>query len=212
MQRIICSHGFGVLADGRGMFTELAAALPRLEFVTFDYNKVMPNGDILVATLDEQAQKLQMAIDQNPDGSILLCHSQGCIIAGLVDLTKISKVVLLAPPTSTSIQSFMQRMMERPGSNVNLNGISKLPRSDGTVTLVPASYLKSFAGKNPFELYEAVANAKPTLIIRATEDEVVGLTNVNEVQIATHRDIKADHNFTGESRTQLIAAFDEFTQ
>ena len=210
MHTVICSHGFGVTADGRGLFPALAAALSDCTFVTFDYNTIQDNGDILVAPLGDQAAKLQAMIDQHDENSILLCHSQGCVTAGLVDLSKLSKVILLAPPTKTSIQAFMSRMAKRPGSEVNLTGISKLPRSDGTTTLVPPAYVQSLININPFALYERIAQSKPTLIVRATEDEVVGLTDVNKVRSATHVDIKSDHNFSGGVRSQLITTLQTF--
>lgn len=197
-------------ADGRGMFTELATSLSDCTFVMFDYNKIQTNGDILLTSLDDQATKLQTVINQNDANSVLLCHSQGCVVAGLVDLTKVSKVILLAPPTKVSIQQFMSRMMNRPDSKIDLNGISKLARSDGTSTLVPQSYAQSLMSIDPFSLYEKIAETKPTLIIRATEDEVVGLTNVNEVQPADHKDIACDHNFSGVARSQLIAILKEY--
>lgn len=206
MQTVICSHGFGVRADSRGMFPDIASSLPEYNFVMFDYNEVLPNGDVLVASLDEQAKKLQVVINEQPGGSTLLCHSQGCIIAGLVDLTRISKVILLAPPTTMSMQRVIDKLMNRPGSEINLNGISKLPRSDGTTTLIPAAYVKSLEGRDPFEIYKDIAKTKPTLIVRATEDEVIGLTNVDEVHPASHLDINSDHDFTGDSRAKLITA------
>lgn len=210
MQTVICSHGFGVKADGRGMFPALAAVLSDCKFVMFDYNTIHENGDILLTSLDEQVAKLQNEINNNPDESILLCHSQGCVVAGLVDLSKVSKVILLAPPTKTSIQQFMSSMMGRPGSDIRMDGISKLPRSDGTMTLVPPMYAQKLMGIDPFSLYEHVAKTKPTLIVRATEDEVVGLTNVNEVRSATHKDIACGHNFSGDARTQLGSILKEY--
>ena len=48
---IIFSHGFGVKADARGMFPEIAAAFPDYESIVFDYNEVLPNGDTVVASL-----------------------------------------------------------------------------------------------------------------------------------------------------------------
>ncbi|WP_260763965.1 hypothetical protein [Candidatus Mycosynbacter amalyticus] len=41
------------------MFPEIAESIPSAEFVMFDYNEVKPNGDTVVASLDEQAAKLQ---------------------------------------------------------------------------------------------------------------------------------------------------------
>ena len=207
---LIFSHGFGVKADARGMFPEIAAAFPEYEAVMFDYNEILSNGNIVVAPLDQQAKKLQEVINTtDADEIILICHSQGSIIAGLVSLSKVSKVILLAPPVVASMQRVIDKVAKRPGAELNLDGISKLPRTDGTITLLPKEYMTSLDAVDPLELYKKVANDKPTVIIRATEDQVLGMTNVDEVGAASLIDLPADHDFTGESRQELIKALEE---
>lgn len=202
---IIFSHGFGVKADARGMFPEIAAAFPDYESIVFDYNEVLPNGDTVVASLPKQADKLQQVInDTFADETVLIAHSQGSIIAGLVSLGKVSKVVLLAPPVVASMQRVIDKIAQRPGAEFNPEGISKLPRTDGTTTLLPKEYIESLNVVDPLELYRKIANDKPATIIRATEDQVLGMTNVDEVAAATLIDIPADHDFTGGSRQELI--------
>lgn len=201
---VICSHGFGVTADSRGMFPEIARNIPDAEFVMFDYNDVRPNGNTVMASLDAQAKILQRHIDEAREDVVLLCHSQGSMIAGLVDLTKVQKAILLAPPVNMSMQRVIGKMLDRPGSTINPDGLSELPRTDGTTTYLPKEYLQSLDAYTPMELYQTIVNTVPTVIVRATADEVIGLTNVNEITGATHYDITADHNFSGESRRELI--------
>lgn len=208
MKTVICSHGFGVRADSRGMFPEVAAAFPEYIFRMFDYNEVKPNGDTIVAPLDKQAETLQKEIDAADGEIILLCHSQGSVIAGLVDLTKVSKVILLAPPVLMSMQHLINRMRGRPGARMNPNGMSILPRSDGSKSYLPKEYLESLEGKNLMDIYQKVADTKLTVIIRATNDEIIGLTNVNEIRNAQHIDIAAGHNFKDAGRQKLIATLD----
>jgi pimeloyl-ACP methyl ester carboxylesterase len=204
---VICSHGFGVRADSRGMFPEIAAAFPESQFKMFDYNEVLPNGDTIVASLDRQAEILneQISSVQNSE-VIVLAHSQGCVVAGLADLSRVSKVVLLAPPVNESMQGLIDRIAARPGAVYDPNGISILPRSDGTTSYLPKEYIHSRQIQKPFELYQKIADTVPTVIIRATADEIIGLTNVNEIKNAQHIDIDADHNFQGESRKLLLRA------
>jgi hypothetical protein len=204
MQTIICSHGFGVKADARGMFTEIEKSFVKDRFVMFDYNTIDHEGNTVVSSIGAQANKLQSVIDKNHDGSILLCHSQGSIIAGLVDLHKISQVILLAPPVARSMADVIEKMTNRPGSAINKDGSAMLTRTDGTITYVPEDYVKSLMKKDPIELYSDIAAQRPTVIVRALEDEVVGLTDVDKVRHARIIDLKADHNFTG-SRPQLIS-------
>jgi pimeloyl-ACP methyl ester carboxylesterase len=203
---VICSHGFGVKADSRGMFPEIAAAFPDWEFKMFDYNEVRPNGDTVVSSLHAQAKKLQRVIDETEsDEIVLLGHSQGCLVAGLVNLEKVSKVILLAPPVGTSMKHVIGVLAGRPSAVYNPDGVSKLPRADGTTTHLEKGYIESLGAVKPLELYQKIADTKPTIIIRATEDKILGITNVNEVHGATHIDIAADHNFTADSRSKLTA-------
>ena len=204
---IVYSHGFGVKADARGMFTEIATAFPEYESVMFDYNEVLPNDDTIVAPIHEQARKLESIIDRtDADEIVLLCHSQGCIIAGLVDLSKVAKVILLAPPVVASMQRVIQKLSKKPGSAYLENGVSKLARSDGSMTFLPKEYIQSLDGLNPIELYKMVARQKPTAIIRATQDEVLGLTDLSAITAQEVFDIAANHDFTGSSRKALINA------
>lgn len=211
MKTVICSHGFGVRADGRGMFTDIAAAFPNARFRMFDYNDSLPNGDIVVVPLSEQASKLQHIIDKTEaDEIILLAHSQGSIVAGMVDTSRLAKIILLAPPTIRSMERVIDRIAKRDGATYNPNGVSRLPRSDGTTTLLPKEYIQSLGVVHPLELYQAAAERVPTVIIRATGDTVLGMTNVDEVANATVIDLAADHDFTGDSRQVLMSALEQY--
>lgn len=204
MKTIICSHGFGVRADSRGMFTDVSAAFADFDFKLFDYEEVAPNSDTVVRPLPERAKLLQQHVDSAEGEIILLCHSLGCIVAGLVDLAKVSKVILLTPPINITKQRFIDLLGSRQGSQYNPVGLSILPRTDGTTMYLPKEFFDSVDSVNPMELFQKVADIKSTVIIRATNDKIVGLTNVNEIKKAQHIDIDSDHNFTGDNRQKLI--------
>lgn len=207
VKTIIFSHGFGVRADSRGMFPELAAALPGYHSIMFDYNELLPGGDTVVAPLTRQAQKLQQAIDSTPEGEIILiAHSQGAIVASMVDYSKVTKVILLAPPVAASMQRVVKMIAQRPGSLLDLSGISKLPRADGSTTYFPKEYLQSIDEVDPMQLYQRLASILPVIIVKATNDEMLGDTTVDEIIGAELVPIAADHNFTGSARAKLVKA------
>ena len=205
MSTILFSHGFGVKADSNGMFTQIAEAFPEHQFIMFDYNTDLGGGDIKVASLNEQAKKLQQKIDEQADGLIIIAHSQGCVITGMVDLDTAKKVILLAPPVEMSPERLASKLLNRPGAVIDLDGTSKLPRTDGTTTFIGSDYIQSLTNVDPLSLYRKVANTVNTTIIRSLNDEVLGLTNVNTVANARHFDIEAGHNFTSEARRTLIS-------
>lgn len=203
MSTIVCSHGFGVRADGRGMFTEIQAAFPEHDFVMFDYNEVLESGDLVVTPIDKQVERLNNVLS-GVDDVILLGHSQGCIIAAMSDATQVNQVILLAPPVEMSMQRVIDKLLRKPGATIDLVGISKLPRNDGTTTHITRQYIESVNAINPFNLYSTLASDLPTTIIRATNDNVLGLTNVDEVPGVKCIDLFADHDFKGEARKSLI--------
>ena len=204
MATIVFSHGFGVKSDARGMFTQIAEAFPQHGSVLFDYNTVLENGDIEVAPLDLQAMKLQRKVNEQQEDVIIIAHSQGCIVTGMIDLQNVKKVILLAPPVEMSMQRVIDKLMKKPGAEINLDGISKLPRSDGTVTHISKEYLQSVSQVSPIDLYASIAQETDATIVRCVDDEVLGLTNVNKVAEAKHIDVSADHDFTGTARTALL--------
>ena len=88
----VFSHGFGVQQDARGMFSEIAEALPGVECRMFNYNLIDEVArTVAVRTLGEQAKILEAQVGEvrrdNPEAIIdLVCHSQGCVVAGVATL------------------------------------------------------------------------------------------------------------------------------
>jgi pimeloyl-ACP methyl ester carboxylesterase len=202
---IICSHGFAMRADSAGLFTDIEAAFPDYDFKMFDYYDIKPNGDQTIRSLDAQAKILQQQIDDAPDGEIiLLCHSQGSTVAGLVSLERVTKVILLAPPIKMSRAGLINRLRHRRGAKLNPYGTSVIPRSDGTVMTIPVEYMDSIEAHDRLELYIALADQKPTTIVRASQDEILGYTDFSIVKNAKIIDIDANHNFTDDSRKLLV--------
>jgi len=204
MKTVLCSHGFGVKADSKGMFTAIAAAFPAIDFRMFDLNDERPDGDTYVRPLDGMAAELQDRIDIADGEIILLCHSLGCVVAGLVDTARVSKIVLLAPPDKIDHERYIARLRSRKGSEIDLSGMSVLPRTDGSTTYLPKEFFASVANADLMELYRKIAADKPTVIIRALQDEMIGLTKIDTIKNARIVDLDTDHNFTGEGRQKLI--------
>lgn len=194
-------------ADSAGMFTDIAAAFPSYDFTMFDYYDIKPNGDQTVRSLDVQAKILQQQIDDAPDGEIiLLCHSQGSTVAGLVNLERVSKVILLAPPITMSRAGLINRLRHRRGARLNPYGTSVIPRSNGTVMTIPVEYMNSIEAHDRLDLFIKLAYRKPTTIVRALKDEILGDTDFSTIKNVKIVGIDADHNFTGDSRKLLIEA------
>lgn len=199
---IIFAHGFGVRADGREIFTDIAEALPEVNCITFDFNTYDGDGNTTVTPLGEQVKILQSRINQAQEGATLICHSQGCIVAAMANLDKIGQIIFLAPPPEISVERFMKKFGTREGSVMNPDGLSSIPRSDGSTTYITKEYIDSIKSIDVPNLYKKVTQSHKLTIIRATKDNILGETNFDYLENVDIIDIAADHDFT-EAREEL---------
>ena len=203
MKQVICSHGFGVDATDRGLFSDIAAGFPELQFTVFDYNEVDAAGNMTVRPLAVQAELLNVQLARATDGVIVLCHSQGCVTAAMANLGKVSQLIFLAPPDTLDIERFVKVFGSREGVTYDPDGVSKVPRRDGTVTSIGKDYLDSIAAVDVQQLFTTAAQKIPMTVIRAAEDEIVGQTAFADVP-ATIITLSGSHDFAGAARTELM--------
>lgn len=206
---IIYSHGFGVSKDDRGLFTNIASALPDFQSILFDYDIISDN--VLTArSLDQKADLLTNKVKQTnekyPTAQIdLICHSQGCVVAALAKIDRVKSTIFLAPPDNQDPEEMIRKWGARDGAKIDLEGTSSFLRRDGTTTLVPKEYWQSLAGIKPINIYSELARKTQLYIIRATNDEVLGQTNFDSLtDIAEIIDVDSDHDFTGKARQQMM--------
>jgi hypothetical protein len=205
---IIYSHGFGVLKDARGLFSSIdnCTSSPGL---MFDYNIFDPKTKQLnVATLSEQRVKLEEVLRAQTQTVDLICHSQGCIVAALLppDI-QIRSAMLLAPPEDNAMQKLIDLFEARPSSVIDIEGISRLERRDGTVTIVQPEYWQSLSDVGDvMSRYSGFVSHVNTTIITANQDEVVGKTDFSSLEeYAEIIQIDGNHDFEGKSRDILCA-------
>jgi hypothetical protein len=208
---IIYSHGFGVRKDDRGLFTAIAAGLTDAQHFMFDYNQADEATDTLTVTgLDVQAETLRQTITnatrQHPATTIdLVCHSQGCVVAAMVQPAGIRKIIFLAPPDRfLSVDQKIQKFSKRPGAAVHDDGSMTYPRRDGSTTIIPKAYWDSRQGIDPMKLYHGLAGKTDLLIIQADKDEVIGDTDFSGLTEARIVPIHTGHDFEGDGRRKLI--------
>lgn len=209
---VVYSHGFGVRKDDRGLFTDIAAGLPDAEHIMFDYSQVDEMANTLtVAPLTEQAkmlrQKLTEAQTANPDAVIdLVCHSQGCLVAAIANISGVRKTIFTAPPPDADIEDKIKRWRVRYGTQFTTEGTSYLERKDGSTTIVPPEYWLSLKSLDAQELYNRLAGSTELVIVTATKDEVLGEVILNELTPTTKViEMATGHNFEGKARAKLTA-------
>ena len=123
---VIFSHGFGVLKDARGLFTELSAMLSShgIQSVLFDYDyNEIKHGtkEVITKPFSEQAKVLQCVIDEtrtkNPDSTIdIIAHSQGTVMIALAKPHGIRRVISMSPFFHTDIDRVTERYKRFPQS------------------------------------------------------------------------------------------------
>ncbi len=208
---VIFSHGFGVRWGDRGLFSDIAASLPDVEPVLFDYNEVNEAANTLtVRPFSEQAELFKKTLEdaRRKDANAIIdviCHSQGALPVALAKPEGIRTTILLAPSFTNDTQRMVLQFENRPGTEINLKGISKLARADGSTTIVPAEYWAERARTEPVDLYNALADHTELVIIIAKQDEILGHHDVEGLnEKITIKELDGAHSFAGEPRKILI--------
>lgn len=209
---VVYSHGFGVRKTDRGLFSAIAKSLPDAHSVMFDYNPINEASNTLtVKPLQEQALKLRKVINtaraEYPDAVIdLVCHSEGCVIAGLLKPRGIRKTIMITPPVDVSEASKVERLSQRKGVDIDVTVRTRLSRTDGSTTVIHPEYWQSLAGIEPVKLYNRLARFTKLRIINARQDEVLGAVDFAGIDPAISLVmLDGGHNFDAEAdRDRLL--------
>ncbi|MCL2038079.1 hypothetical protein FWG95_03735 [Candidatus Saccharibacteria bacterium] len=213
---IIYSHGFGVKYDDRGLFTDIAAAFSDTEHIMFNYNDIdEANNTMTARPFDKQAQILTEVFEKvrhdNSTATIdLICHSQGCITAALAELD-VRRTIFLTPPMR--VFSPDSDIFIKYPATTDEDGTMHWPRRDGTTTIIGPDYWQSSSqlGGGIVELYNRLAQLTKLSVIGAGQDEILGPVDYAKIDknIGVALVDEADHNFKGESRTELIGRIEK---
>lgn len=208
---VVFSHGFGVRKEDRGLFSAIARALPNVKSVLFDYNPINEASNTLTAKpLDEQAQKLRKVINnaraEHPGAIIdLVCHSQGCVIAGLVKPRDIRKVIMLTPPDELSEAKMIEQLSARMDVVIDPTVRTRLARADGSTTVIHPEYWQSLDGIDPIKLYNRLAKFTALRIMNAKQDDVLGKVSFEGIDPGISLvTLDGNHNFDDEESRKRI--------
>lgn len=205
---VVYSHGFGVRKDDRGLFTDIANALPDAEHVMFDYNLVDEQTNTLtVSPLQGQVQKLKEQLGKfDSDVTVdLVAHSQGCVVAALAKPQYVRQILCLAPPDNVDVDRLLNFFGSREGSVIDLKGRSQIPRRDGSTTIIPAAYWQSLKGLDVIRLYNRLPDLAKVKFLIANDDEVLGMTNFDKTDERIELvQLDGNHDFTDDARQHLL--------
>jgi hypothetical protein len=143
----------------------------------------------------------------------LICHSQGCVIAALANLTNVKKYIFLAPPTEGDYTKTIEYFSKNPLTVIDVHGISKLARRDGTFTVVPHEYWIDRERLDIKGLYQDFTSKNAVCVVKALQDEVVSNVGINEVFTGVEMvDLDGGHDFKGDVRESLVSLCVELTR
>jgi hypothetical protein len=210
---IIFSHGFGVKRDSHGMFVELGNILKdNYLVVRFDYVIVNEQENwTKVLPFSAQVNMLKKVYEWlNNNFAIretsIISHSMGCVVSGLAKINGVSKNLLLAGPPLPPYARLKKYFSQRPETNINESGTSKLKRSDGSITYVPKAFWVELKSLNPFRNYKNLAETSEVTFVRASQDQVITDTDYSELENAENIaviKIRGNHDFENEARKDL---------
>lgn len=205
---IVYSHGFGVRKDDRGLFTDIANAIPEAEHAMFDYNQTDEQTNTLtVSPLQEQVQKLKEQLSKiDSDAKVdIVAHSQGCVVVALAKPQNVRQILCLAPPDNVDTERLINFFGNRDGSVIDLNGQSRIPRRDGSTTVIPAAYWQSLKGLDVIRLYNRLPDLAKVKFLIANDDEVLGMTNFDKTDERIELiQLDGNHDFTDNARQYLV--------
>lgn len=211
---VIFSHGFGVKRDSWGMFTDLGDCLKN-EFlvVRFDYNKLLPGDNAtFVYPYSTQAKILDKVISFvkkafGPSEIDIIAHSMGCLIVGLLPLRSMNKVILLASPVSSPYENMKEYFSQRPETQFDEKGLSKIKRSDGSWTYIDKDFWPDVQRINPPKMYAGLSKKSKVYFVRAMKDEIVtgeDYEPIRTIKSIEYIELEGNHNFDGDARKPLI--------
>lgn len=206
---ILFVHGFGVMKDARGMFTDIRNSLPEdCEGVLIDLNTKDDGDNIYVNPFSKQVEILKNVRASYPDQKVdIICHSQGCIVAALADLPNVRKTLFLAPALNNGYAKVIEYFSKNPNTKIDVAGISRLARRDGTFTTVPSEFWKEKEALDIDAVYQKYITSNLTYAVKALSDEVVSNADFDKVfDGATILALEGNHDFTDNARQELIKA------
>jgi hypothetical protein len=205
---VVYSHGFGVRKDDRGLFTDVANAVPDAKHIMFDYNQIDDQANTLtVSPLQEQVRKLKEQLDKIESDAVvdLVAHSQGCVVAALAKPQNVRQILCLAPPDNVDVERLLNFFGNREGSVIDLQGQSRIPRRDGSTTIIPAAYWQSLKGLDVIRLYNRLPDLAKVKFLIANDDEVLGMSNFDKTDERIDLvQLDGNHDFTDEARQYLV--------
>lgn len=215
---LICSHGFGVKSDSRGIFSTVNEAF-KDHFLGVGFNYVSVDdftGSTYVYEFSKQVEKLRTVIEKVQDKFgkkriTIIGHSQGCLIPSLMleeTPIELEKLIYLSPsPTADLVKKMTSYWGKRVGANIDIHGLSTFVRSDGAINYVPAAFWAEAKDISPLEVFKSVEEKYHPYFVRPMEDSVVTEQDYEALKAMKPKrfyELPGGHDFKEDNRIGLL--------
>lgn len=221
---VVLVHGFGTNKhETAGYFDDISAALAKkMRVIRFDFAGLGDSeGTLSTMTYERQAEELQVILkwvrQQFPGKLSIVAQSMGCFITALCCPDGIERTVFTGIPnihTEKIVDRIAQRFAKKPGSVVDIQGVSTILRSSGEQQTIHPDFWQSILRFRPLERVAAFATKTQLLIIHPNQDDVVGtddLEGYSELAAVTVIHLDGNHSFTNsENRLVLIREIEKW--
>ena len=223
VRTVLYIHGFGVNSNSKGLFTDLAQALAKINLgaALFNLSHYDEMGNATFLNLRAQQARIRKVYQEVLDKDrgrtpVVVAHSMGCgVLSSLLPELTFKQVLLLAPAADYPGRRIKQHLIKSYQAKEVAPKLYAFRRKNGTTSYFSQSYVDEFTIKFS-QLYDqhwsAVADLK---VCTAGADQAnYDQTMLNILAKTNHQLLpKADHNFTGENRLEIIKlAADFFSQ
>ncbi|HIA91597.1 TPA: alpha/beta hydrolase [Candidatus Saccharibacteria bacterium] len=200
-------HGFGENRyDGGDLLRDVAKSLPAFKNVLFDLNVEGAQG-LTLNTLATQAERIQAVFEEHKTNKYsVIAHSMGCLLAAEnQQLLQGAKKIIFLAPAAEDLHQTLQDAFKSRVPEFDVSSEMKIPRSNGTITTIPAEFWRELKNKTPKKTILGVSDSPQMHVIAAKNDEVLA-DNIFLSSETTNLQILDDnHNFSLK-RDELCSA------
>lgn len=207
---VVMVHGFGTNKhETAGYFDDVSVALVNNGYrvVRFDFSGYgRSEGGQEDACYSKHRTDLSCIINyvraNYPEPVHVFAQSMGCFVTALTSPDNIEKTIMTGIPNADIniiVERFVSRFGSRPGSKLDFDGISLLPRSTGEVQKIGPQFWKDIKNLYPLNVIGDFAKKTKLLVVSWNSDEILGKETIDSydtIKELNHIWLDGDHSVT----------------
>ncbi len=207
---VVMVHGFGTNKhETAGYFDDVSVALVNNGYrvVRFDFSGYgSSEGRQEDACYSKHRTDLACIINyvraNYPEPVHVFAQSMGCFVTALASPDNIEKTIMTGLPnadTNIIVERVVSRFGSRPGSKLDFDGISLLPRSTGEVQKIGPRFWRDLKSFDPLNEVANFAKKTRLLVVSWNSDEILGKETIDSydtIKELNHIWLDGNHSVT----------------